>query len=83
MALMQEKAWKELAGHYRRLAASLKYRATNTLQNNVTPDDFEEALKIIGEVEGATWDYNGIQSKADKNEIVLLEYLLNDNVPVK
>lgn len=79
--LIREKAYKRLVYEYKNLAMEMIRRSQNLLDYAKTGDD---ALKLVSSIaDRGTWDYHGIQRKEDSRIVELLEYLLDDNQPVK
>lgn len=78
---MREKAYKRLASEYKSLAMGMVHRCQNILDYAKTGPD---ALKLLSDIaDMGKWDYNGIQRKEDSRIVEMLEYLLDDNQPVK
>lgn len=79
--LIREKAYKKLAYEYKSLATEMIRRSQNILEYAKTGED---ALKLISSIaDKSKWDYCGIQQKENSHIIEILEYLLDDNQPVK
>ena len=76
----KEKAYKLLHEKYKRLYTVLRTRAENV----VTYGQNGDAIKFLQTVvEDEANDLHGILSKTDKEVIRLLEYLVNDDEPIR
>jgi hypothetical protein len=78
--LFKEKAYKILSEKYKRLYTTISTRARNALEFGEKEDAVKVLRTIVEEGEDVM---TGIISKTDKEVIKLLEYLLDNEEPVK
>lgn len=71
------KAWRRLAELRGLLLSSIRYKAQNTIEYQNKPDEIlEQMRRFASEYQ---WRKHGLIRETDAAELLLLEYLLNDN----
>lgn len=79
--LIREKAYKRLAYEYSSLNRAIIHKCRSLVEYSKTGDD---ALKLVSSIaDMGNWERNGIQSREESRMVEMLEYLLDDNQPVK
>jgi hypothetical protein len=78
--IIKEKAYKLLHEKYKRLYTIIRTRTQNVLEYGQREDAVKFLQTIVDE---DTHDLTGIISKTDKEVLEVLEYLVDDDEPVR
>ena len=78
--IFKEKVYKLLYEKYKRLYTIIRTRSENVVQYG-QKEDWKKFLETI--INEETHELTGIISKQDKEIIAILEYLIDDNEPIK
>lgn len=80
--LIRAKIYKELYREMASLVGSIRNYANNKSQHD-SDEEQRKALQTISEMSSHAWYSANIQSHEDRRKVELLQYLIDDEKPIK